>query len=75
MSVAPLPLSPPPPPAPPPPPPPTPPAPPRGGGAPPPPPPALPDVRSGPQPFIVPVSSQRWCHDNASGSRCGVCLP
>ena len=25
--------------------------------------------------FIVPVSNQRWCHDNASGNRCGVCLP
>ena len=25
--------------------------------------------------FIVPVSNHRWCHDNASGNRCGVCLP
>ncbi len=26
-------------------------------------------------PFMVPVSSQRWCQDSASGSTCGVCLP
>ena len=24
---------------------------------------------------MVPVSSQRWCQDSASGSRWGVCLP
>ena len=24
---------------------------------------------------IEPVSRNRWCHDSASGSRCGVCSP